>query len=79
MFGLWAISKQLEKMLRAPGKDLNRGSFVSAVERSSISTGVAPPVAYSPSNHFGGKSMHLNRADCARNGWVTEQSFVSDF
>ncbi len=78
-FGLWGISKLLAQMLAKPGRDLSRERFVFAVERSKFSTGIGPPVAYSPDNHFGGQSMHLNRADCSKNAWVTEQAFVSDF
>jgi ABC-type branched-subunit amino acid transport system substrate-binding protein len=79
MFGLWGLSKVVAEMLKAPGKDLSRERFIYSTERLKVSTGVTPPAQYSPSNHFGGQSMHLNRADCANNRWVTEQAFVSDF
>jgi branched-chain amino acid transport system substrate-binding protein len=79
MFGLWTVSKVVEKMLRASGPDLTREKFDYATERSNIVTNVAPPLKYSPSNHFGGQSMHLNTADCANSRWRTEQSFVSNF
>ena len=79
MFGLWASSKVIAEMLKAPGKDLTRERFIYFAERLKISTGVMPDAEYTPENHFGGKAMHLNRADCANNRWVTEQAFVSDF
>lgn len=79
MFGLWSVSKVVAKMLEAPGRDLTRERFDYTTERSSISTGVAPPLKYSPSDHFGGQSMHLNTADCANSRWRTERSFVSNF
>jgi hypothetical protein len=78
-FGLWGISKVIAQMLKNGGQDLTRESFVSGNQSAGISTGVAPPLKYSPNNHFGGQSMHLNRADCANSRWVTEQAFVNHF
>jgi ABC-type branched-subunit amino acid transport system substrate-binding protein len=79
-FGLWGTSKVLAAMFKNTGKNLSRESFVFANERAgTIKTGVFPDLKYSTSSHFGGSAMHLNRADCANNRWVTEQAFVTDF
>lgn len=78
-FGLWGSSKLLAEMFRTAGKDLTREGFVASLERSSIKTGILADVRFSPDDHFGGTAMHLLRADCSRNAWVTEQAFVSDF
>ena len=79
-WGLWGGAKGAAALLRAPGKDLSRERFIYFAERmSSIKTGVLPPLAFSPSDHFGGSQMHLLRADCSNGRFVTEQSFVSNF
>ena len=80
MFGLWGASKVIGEMLKAPGKDLTRERFVFFAEKiKNMKTGVFPPVSFSSSSHFGGSQMHLLRADCSKNAYVTEQAFVSDF
>ncbi len=80
MFGLWGISKHLEALLKLPGRNLTRERLMYFAERSpKISTGVLPNIDFSPTDHFGGSEMHLSRADCSRNIWVTEQAFVGDF
>ncbi len=79
-FGLWGLSKVIHGMLAAPGKDLTREAFIVANERGEkITTGVVPPVRYARGDHLGGDAMHLSRAECDQNRWVTEQAFVSDF
>lgn len=78
--GLWGIAKVLHRMLEAPGRDLTRERFI--LENESLTkgaTGVLPPVRFTAADHLGGRSMHLNRADCAQNHWVTEKAFASDF
>ncbi len=80
MFGLWGASKVIGEMLKNPGEDLTRERFIYLNERdTSIKTGVLPPLSYSPDDHLGGSQMHLLKADCANNRFVTEQAFVSDF
>lgn len=80
MLALWGMSKVIGEMLKLPGKDLSRERFIYEVERAKkIETGVFPPVGYTPSDHLGGSTMHLLRADCANNRYVTEASFASDF
>ena len=66
-------------MLKAPGKDLSRERFVYYNQRSKpYKTGVLPDVAFN-GGHMGGTSMHLLRADCSNNRFVTEASFKRDF
>lgn len=80
MFGLWGLSKVLHKMFEASGENLSRGGFVTAAEQMrNVKTGVYPNLDFTPTDHLGGTAMHLNRADCGRNAWVTEQAFVRDF
>jgi ABC-type branched-subunit amino acid transport system substrate-binding protein len=79
MFGLWASSKLFAEYMRKAGPDITREGFVSALEESTVKTGILPDVSFSPNDHFGGTAMHLLRADCPNNRWVTEQAFVKDF
>jgi branched-chain amino acid transport system substrate-binding protein len=80
MLGLWGSSKVIAAMLKNAGKDLTREGFIYANERAStIKTGVFPDVKFTSSDHLGGSAMHLLRADCPNNRFVTEQAFVSDF
>lgn len=80
MFGLWGQSKVLHKMFEAAGKNISRQSFILEAEKmKNVKTGVYPNFTFSPGDHLGGTAMHLNRADCANNRWVTEQAFVSGF
>lgn len=79
MFGLWGMSKVIAEMLKAPGKDLSRERFIYYNLRSKpYKTGVNPDVAFN-GGHLGGTSMHLLRADCANNRFVTEAAFKTDF
>ena len=62
------------------GQNLTRESFILNNEKdSSIKTGVNPDVSFSPNDHFGGTSMHLLRADCPNNRYVTEKAFATSF
>lgn len=80
MLGLWGMSKIIGEMLKLPGKDLSRERFIYFTERAKkIETGVLPPVAYTPEDHLGGTSMHVVKADCANNRYMTEHSFASGF
>ncbi|HEV2754863.1 MAG TPA: ABC transporter substrate-binding protein [Actinomycetota bacterium] len=80
MFGLWGMSKILHQMFLEPGRNLTRERFMWHVQRmGKISTGVLPDVVFSPTDHFGGSQMHMNRADCSRNVWVTEIPFFGGF
>lgn len=80
MFGLWGSSKVIGEMLKNGGQALTRESFILANEQApTIKTGVNPDVSFSESDHFGGTSMHLLRADCPNNRYVTEKAFATGF
>ena len=80
MFGLWGASKVVAEMLKTGGNSLTRQSFILGSERlRNVKTGVLPNFSFSEGDHLGGTAMHLNRAECSQNRWVTEQAFVSDF
>jgi ABC-type branched-subunit amino acid transport system substrate-binding protein len=77
---LWGLSKGLNAMFQASGKDMTRQSFVQTLESGKrFQTGIYPPVQYSPSNHFGGTQSHLLKADCQARRYITEAQFVSGF
>jgi branched-chain amino acid transport system substrate-binding protein len=79
-WGLWAADKGIAQLLDASGRNLTRERFIYSLERAgTFKTGVAPDVRFSPSDHFGGTTMHVVRADCGQNRWVTERAFVSNF
>lgn len=86
-FGLWGASKLAADLLKATGKDLSRERFIYTAERSQAGgtqftgsgTAVLPPIKYAPGDRLGGSKMHLNRADCSRDVWLTEKPFVSGF
>ena len=75
----WALSKALRRMLDEPGRRLTRSRLERTVERSGFRTGILPRVRFRPDNHFGGRGMHLLRADCTDSRWHTARRFVNDF
>lgn len=80
MFEEWGAQKVIAEMLRAAGRRLTRPRFVARVERSDrIRTGVMPPVDFAPADHFGGRKIHLLKADCAARRWRTARAFIGDF
>lgn len=79
MWQLWAQSRVLREMLEQAGKRLTRDRFASAVERSTIRTGIVPKLVYRPNDHFGGAAVHVLKMDCARERWVTTKTFARAF
>lgn len=75
----WATSKALKKMLEQPGRRLTRARFERTVERSRIRTGILPSARFRPWDHFGGRAMHLLKAECSDRRWHTARRFVRDF
>ena len=65
---LWGGVKFAAKMIEAAGKNLTQAGFVQAAEQAKITTGTFPQVSYSPSDHFGGRQVHVLQLDCAGNG-----------
>jgi hypothetical protein len=78
-FLLWGLMKTLHQMLDKVGPNLSRASFLQTVQASSFKTGVYPPLKYSSSNHFGANQVHVLRANCNTNRFVTESKFRSSF
>jgi hypothetical protein len=80
VWDLWGLERGVAQMLRQPGRNLTRERFVYFNERAgAMTTGVLPPFRFTPGNHFGGRSMHLLKADCSSGRWVTAKAFVSHF
>ena len=88
-FALWGLNKQFDAFLAryeaTYGTDLTREDYRNLAENtSSLATNLFPEIGYSPSNHFGGKQVHVLQAVCAPNDagqreHITLQSFVSAF
>jgi ABC-type branched-subunit amino acid transport system substrate-binding protein len=77
-FALWGAEKLLTAQLKAAGKDLTRQGFVAAIQGKSFNTGVYP-VADFTQGHFGGTAVHVLKADCGRNQYVTEAQNARSF
>ena len=79
-FALWGLAKVLHQMLLEAGQNLNREGFILSTEKmQNLRTGIFPELNYSPSNHFGANQVHVLRADCSKNAFVTESYFRSSF
>lgn len=77
---LWGLNKTLHQMLLASGETPSRQSFISAANSGkTFETKVFPPLRYTPQNHFGSSQVHLLKADCAKEQYVTEKTFVGKF
>ncbi len=75
----WSLSKAIRRMLEKPGRKLTRARFERTVERSRIRTGILPQVRFRRDDHFGGRGIHLLRAECSDQRWHTARRFVNDF
>lgn len=82
-FAIWGQAQWLHQLFQRYGSiygnDLTREDFRDMLERTSQQAQVFPPVAYSPENHFGGQAVHVLRADCGSEEYVTEATFASSF
>lgn len=68
----WIAGKVFWEMLKAPGKDLTRQSFILAVEKlRNLDVGVGPKLSYSSSDHFGANATYVNEARCSSRRWHT--------
>jgi branched-chain amino acid transport system substrate-binding protein len=77
MFLLWGLMKSIHQLLLNAGENLSREGFIAATSNASVKSGVFPDLKYTPSNHFGASQVHVLRADCASDQYVTEQGFYS--
>jgi ABC-type branched-subunit amino acid transport system substrate-binding protein len=83
-WALWGMSKLQHELFKRYeqtfGTDLTREDFRALTEASgNIQTGVYPDVQYSPQNHFGGKAIHVLRADCGSGEYRDGGTFKSGF
>lgn len=76
---LWGLNKTLHQMLNATLDNLTREGFIAAAEKGSFKTNVFPSLKYSSQDHFGANQVHLLKADCDQDQYVTEKTFVSKF
>jgi ABC-type branched-subunit amino acid transport system substrate-binding protein len=77
---LWGLNKTLHQMLLAAGPSPSRQSFIAGgTSNKEFKTNVFPPVRYTPQNHFGSSQVHLLKANCSKEQYVTEKTFVSKF
>lgn len=74
---LWGLDKTIALMFEATGKNLGRAALMNAIEQGKkFSSGVYPPVAYTPKQHFGGTGAYLLKADCAVKQYTSAADYV---
>jgi branched-chain amino acid transport system substrate-binding protein len=74
---LWGLNKTIALMFQAAGEDLGRAALMNTIEENQeFASGVYPPVAYTPEEHFGGTGAHLLQANCNQNQYDTAEEFV---
>jgi branched-chain amino acid transport system substrate-binding protein len=83
-WALWGMSKLQHELFKRYeqtfGSDLTREDFRALSESAgAIKTNVYPEVQYSPQNHFGGKAVHVLRADCGSRTYKDGGTFKSSF
>ncbi len=67
---IYGLEQMVGAMLKATGKDLTRESFMATIARvKNFNPGVFPPTSFS--SRYGGTAMHLLKADCNKNEFVT--------
>ena len=79
-WALWSAEKLLGAQLAAPGRNLSRQSFISAVAGHSFTSGIYPPVNYS-SSRFGGTAVHVVKLNCSdtNSPYENEANFKTGF
>ncbi|MBV8235809.1 MAG: ABC transporter substrate-binding protein [Acidimicrobiia bacterium] len=79
-WALWSAEKLLAAELAAPGRNLTRQSFISAVNGHAFATGIYPPVNYA-SSRFGGTAVHVVKLNCgdANSPYENEANFKTGF
>jgi ABC-type branched-subunit amino acid transport system substrate-binding protein len=74
---LWGLDKTIALMFEAAGKNLGRAALMNAIEQGKeFSSGVYPPVQYTPEQHFGGTGAYLLKADCSAKQYTSAAKFV---
>jgi ABC-type branched-subunit amino acid transport system substrate-binding protein len=83
-WALWGMSKLQHELFKRYeqtfGTDLTREDFRALTESAGpLKTNVYPEVQYSPQNHFGGKAVHVLKADCGSRTYKDGGTFKSSF
>ncbi len=74
---LWGLDKTIALMFEATGKNLGRAALMNTIEKGKqFSSGVYPPVAYTPKQHFGGSGAYLLKADCSAKQYTSTAKYV---
>lgn len=74
---LWGLDKTIALMFEATGKNLGRAALMNTIEQGKkFSSGVYPPVGYTPKQHFGGTGAYLLKADCSAKQYTSAAQFV---
>ena len=77
---VWGLSKTLHRFLAATGPELGRARFMATLDSGQeFSSGVFPPVRFSPGHHFGANQVNLLEADCANRRYRTLATFAASF
>jgi ABC-type branched-subunit amino acid transport system substrate-binding protein len=73
---LWASTKATVAMIEKVGPDLTRGAFVQTAQNvKNLSSGMNPPLTFSPEDHFGADVVHILQANCDQQVYVTLDTF----
>ncbi|HEU4480841.1 MAG TPA: ABC transporter substrate-binding protein, partial [Actinomycetota bacterium] len=75
----WAVGRRIAKMLDIAGRDLTRKRFARRLGDATLKPKIMPKVRFGTRDNFGARHVHLLRADCSRDRWVTARSFASGF
>lgn len=83
-FALWGTAATNHELFKRYGEvygnNLTREDFRAVVEQQrDVSSGIFPPVTYSPDNHFGSSQVHVLQANCEAEEYETIGEFVSGF
>jgi ABC-type branched-subunit amino acid transport system substrate-binding protein len=83
-WALWGMNKLQHELFKRYeqtfGNDLTREDFRALTESAgNIKTGVYPDVQYSQQSHFGGKAIHVLKADCGSRTYKDAGTFKSSF
>ena len=75
---LWASTKAIVKITEKAGEALNPATFVQAAEATkNLATGLNPVLSYSADEHFGANQVHVLKADCGAQKYVTMATFAT--
>jgi len=61
----WVVAKVMEEILKRAGRDLDREGFIEGMEsiKNFDTGGLCGPIRYSPTNHKGGNTWKIFKAD----------------